>query len=465
MWPVDDASSPRRGNPVPARSPMSGTTQMERELEARMPNPQHETRGGRRDAAEPPRILLADDPRRLGARIKVIGVGGGGSNAVNRMVRTGFPGVEFIVANTDVQALQQSEAAIKVQLGQKLTKGLGAGADPVVGRAAALEDTERLLEVLDGADMVFVTAGMGGGTGTGAAPVIASLASEIGALTIAVVTKPFVFEGGRRMKQAERGLSELRQAVDSVITIPNERLLSVNRSVSLLNAFAEADDVLRQAIQGISDLILVPGLINLDFADVKTIMSGVGVAVMGTGIAEGAERAVEAARRAVSSPLLEDASIEGAHGVIINITGGPDMSIGEVNDASQIVHGAAHEDANIIFGAVVDPALGDRVKITVIATGFGEGREGRAGVKPQTPVDLQNYSSWYRQHHEASGQADPGQAATPSIPVRRRAVIPVPQQARAVVGGTPAQPPAERTDTDETTPFDVPAFLRRQRDN
>ena len=302
MWPVDDASSPRRGNPVPARSPMSGTTQMERELEARMPNPQHETRGGRRDAAEPPRILLADDPRRLGARIKVIGVGGGGSNAVNRMVRTGFPGVEFIVANTDVQALQQSEAAIKVQLGQKLTKGLGAGADPVVGRAAALEDTERLLEVLDGADMVFVTAGMGGGTGTGAAPVIASLASEIGALTIAVVTKPFVFEGGRRMKQAERGLSELRQAVDSVITIPNERLLSVNRSVSLLNAFAEADDVLRQAIQGISDLILVPGLINLDFADVKTIMSGIGVAVMGTGIAEGAERAVEAARRAVSSP-------------------------------------------------------------------------------------------------------------------------------------------------------------------
>jgi cell division protein FtsZ len=306
---------------------------------------------------------------------------------------------------------------------------------------------------------------MGGGTGTGAAPVIASLASEIGALTIAVVTKPFVFEGGRRMRQADRGLTDLRQAVDSVITIPNERLLSVNRNVSLLDAFAEADDVLRQAIQGISDLILVPGLINLDFADVKTIMSGMGVAVMGTGIAEGPERAVEAARRAVSSPLLEDASIQGAHGVIINITGGPDMSIGEVSDASQVVHEAAHEDANIIFGAVVDPALEQRVKITVIATGFGAGREGRAGGTGQTPVDLQNYSNWYRQHHDTPAAADSG-PTTPSIPVRRRAVIPVPQQARAVVGGTPVQPTEEGGgDSDDTSPFDVPAFLRRQRDS
>jgi len=420
-----------------------------------MPTPQQEMRVGRTQSAEAPRIRLADDPRRLGARIKVIGVGGGGSNAVNRMVRAGFPGVEFIVANTDVQALQQSEAAIRVQLGQKLTKGLGAGADPVVGRAAALEDTERLLEVMDGADMVFVTAGMGGGTGTGAAPVIASLASEIGALTIAVVTRPFVFEGGRRMKQADRGLTELRQAVDSVITIPNERLLSMNRGVSLLDAFAEADDVLRQAIQGISDLILVPGLINLDFADVKTIMSGMGVAVMGTGVAEGPERAVEAARRAVSSPLLEDASIQGAHGVIINITGGPDMSI---------VHEAAHEDANIIFGAVVDPGLVQRMKITVIATGFGAGREGRAGATGQTPVDLQNYSTWYRQHHDAAAPPDSG-PTTPSIPVRRRAVIAVPQQARAVVGGAPAQPPAEGGDSADTSPFDVPAFLRRQRES
>jgi cell division protein FtsZ len=465
MWPVDRSDTSHGGDLAPERTETSDAIRTEREVEARMLNPQHEMRGGRTDAAESPRILLADDPRRLGARIKVIGVGGGGSNAVNRMVRTGFPGVEFIVANTDVQALQQSEAPIKVQLGQKLTKGLGAGADPQVGRAAALEDTERLLEVLDGADMVFVTAGMGGGTGTGAAPVIASLASEIGALTIAVVTKPFVFEGGRRMKQADRGLSELRQAVDSVITIPNERLLSVNRSVSLLNAFAEADDVLRQAIQGISDLILVPGLINLDFADVKTIMSGMGVAVMGTGVADGAERAVEAARRAVSSPLLEDASIQGARGVIINITGGPDMSIGEVSDASQVVHEAAHEDANIIFGAVVESALGDRMKITVIATGFGEGREGRAGGSGQTPVDLQNYSNWYRQHHDTPAAAEAA-PATPSIPVRRRAVIPVPQQARAVVGGTPPAPPADGgAESEDGSPFDVPAFLRRQRDS
>jgi cell division protein FtsZ len=434
---------------------MDETCRMERTLEARMPNPQPLVSAGRSDAERSPRICLADDPRRLGARIKVIGVGGGGSNAVNRMVRTGFPGVEFIVANTDVQALQESDAPIKVQLGQKLTKGLGAGADPTVGRAAALEDTERMLEVLDGADMVFVTAGMGGGTGTGAAPVIASLAAEIGALTIAVVTKPFVFEGGRRMKQADRGLDELRQAVDSVITIPNERLLSVNRSVSLLDAFAEADDVLRQAIQGISDLILVPGLINLDFADVKTIMSGVGVAVMGTGVAEGPDRALEAARRAVSSPLLEDASIQGARGVIINITGGPGMSIGEVSDASQVIHESAHEDANIIFGAVVDPTLDTMMKITVIATGFGNGRE-RTVSSGRTPVDLQNYSDWYRQHEVAVGEGP----ATPSIPVRRRAVIAVPTPRMAASATTEAAVSA----TDEDSSLDVPAFLRRQRE-
>ncbi|RPJ53081.1 MAG: cell division protein FtsZ, partial [Acidobacteria bacterium] len=339
------------------------------------------------------------------------------------------------------------------------------GANPEMGRQAATESREDIARLLEGADMVFVTAGMGGGTGTGAAPVIASLASEIGALTIAVVTKPFVFEGGRRMKQADRGLSELRQAVDSVITIPNERLLSVNRGVSLLDAFAEADDVLRQAIQGISDLILVPGLINLDFADVKTIMSGMGVAVMGTGVADGPERAVTAAQRAVSSPLLEDASIQGARGVIINITGGSDMSIGEVSDASQVIHKAAHEDANIIFGAVVDDSLGDRVKITVIATGFGSGREGRAGAPGHTPVDLQNYSSWYRQSHQAPASEGGPTTATPSIPVRRRSVIAVPAQARAVVGGTPAQPgDAAPTDPDDTNSFDVPAFLRRQRE-
>jgi len=404
------------------------------------------------------RIQLGEDQRRLGARIKVIGVGGGGSNAVNRMVRSGFPGVEFIVANTDVQALQMSEAPLKVQLGSKLTRGLGAGADPRTGRAAALEDTERLLEVLEGADMVFVTAGMGGGTGTGAAPVVASLAGEMGALTIAVVTKPFAFEGGRRAKQAEAGLADLREAVDSVITIPNERLLTtVDRSTSISAAFETADDVLRQAIQGISDLILVPGLINLDFADVKAVMAGRGVAVMGTGVADGADRAVEAARRAISSPLLEEASVEGAQGVIINITGGSDLGLGEVSDASEIIHSAADPEANIIFGAVVDPSLGSKVKITVIATGFGGGRAARASDSAETPVDLRNYTSWYREHHDPAAAEALG--TNSPIPVRRRAAVVTPAfrqpaetaEAAAVAGGG-------------EDAFDVPAFLRRQRE-
>src|SRR5438067_8605139 len=265
------------------------------------------------------------------AHIKVIGVGGGGSNAVNRMVQAGFEGVEFIVANTDVQALGTNVAPVKIQIGGKLTKGLGAGADPNVGRQAALEDTEKIIQALDGADMVFVTTGLGGGTGTGAAPVIASLASELGALTIAVVTKPFRFEGKKRQAQAERGLEELRDCVDTVITIPNERLLAtIVRTTSLTDAFVSADDVLRQAIQGISDLILVPGLINLDFADVKTIMAGMGIAIMGTGFAEGENRAMLAANHAISSPLLEDASVKGARGVIINVTGGSDLSLIEV---------------------------------------------------------------------------------------------------------------------------------------
>src|SRR3954469_10434201 len=342
---------------------------------------------------EPLRLKL-DEVRRSGARIKVVGVGGGGSNAVNRMVQAGLDGVEFIVVNTDLQALQLSAAPNKLQIGAKLTKGLGAGADPNVGREAALEDTEKLIEALDGADMVFVTTGLGGGTGTGAAPVLASLASELGALTIAVVTKPFKFEGRKRQLQSERGLDELRDCVDTVITIPNERLLAtIARSTSLNDAFGSADDVLRQAIQGISDLILVPGLINLDFADVKTIMSGMGLAMMGTGIAEGPERAMEAARRAISSPLLEGASVNGSRGVIINVTGGPDLSLVEVSEASSIVQEAADEDANIIFGAVVDPALKGKVKITVIATGFGPQASVRHPAAPgQTPVDLSHYS-------------------------------------------------------------------------
>src|SRR4051794_13516699 len=324
-----------------------------------------------REEAQRLRLRL-DEEGSTGARIKVVGVGGGGSNAVNRMVEVGLDGVEFIVANTDLQALKTNAAPIKIQIGSKLTKGLGAGADPNVGRSAALEDTDKIIQSLDGADMIFVTTGLGGGTGTGAAPVIASLASELGALTVAVVTKPFKFEGKKRQIQAERGLEALRDCVDTIITIPNERLLAIiDRSTPLTEAFCTADDVLRQAIQGISDLILVPGLINLDFADVKTIMSGMGLAMMGTGVAEGEGRAIEAAKRAISSPLLEGASVNGARGVIINVTGGPDLSLCEVSDASTIVQEAADEEANIIFGAVVDPALTGRVKITVIATGFG----------------------------------------------------------------------------------------------
>src|SRR5919199_5625929 len=345
--------------------------------------------------------LKLEEEGRTGARIKVVGVGGGGSNAVNRMVQAGLDGVEFIVANTDLQALQLNAAPIKLQIGAKLTKGLGAGADPNVGREAALEDTEKLIEALDGADMVFVTTGLGGGTGTGAAPVIASLASELGALTIAVVTKPFRFEGKKRQTQAERGLEELRECVDTVITIPNERLLAtIARSTSLNEAFVSADDVLRQAIQGISDLILVPGLINLDFADVKTIISHMGMAMMGTGVAEGQDRAIEAARRAISSPLLEGASVNGARGVIINVTGGPDLSLVEVSEASSIVQEAADEDANIIFGAVVDPGLKGKVKITVIATGFGPQPAARpAPSAAQTPVDMTHYTEHTRVEH------------------------------------------------------------------
>ncbi|HWQ00301.1 MAG TPA: cell division protein FtsZ, partial [Vicinamibacterales bacterium] len=342
----------------------------------------------------PLRLKLAVETR-AGARIKVIGIGGGGGNAVNRMVHAGLEGVEFIVANTDVQALAENAAPVKIQIGSKLTKGLGAGADPNVGRQAALEDTERIIEALDGADMVFVTTGLGGGTGTGAAPVVASLASELGALTIAVVTRPFRFEGRKRAQQAEQGLAELRECVDSVITIPNERLLStITRMTSLTEAFALADDVLRQAIQGISDLIMVPGLINLDFADVKTIMSGMGLAIMGTGVAEGERRAVEAASAAISSPLLEEASVRGARGVIINVTGGPDLSLLEVSEASSIIQEAAHEEANIIFGAVVDPRMQGRVKITVIATGFDRSAAVPARASSaDTPVDLQAYAA------------------------------------------------------------------------
>jgi cell division protein FtsZ len=437
--------------------------------------------------AQRPRLRLDDDGA-ASARIKVIGVGGGGSNAVNRMVLAGFEGVEFVVANTDVQALRMNAAPIKIQIGGKLTKGLGAGADPSVGRQAALEDTEKIIQALDGADMIFVTTGLGGGTGTGAAPVIASLASELGALTVAVVTKPFKFEGKKRQLQAERGLDALRDCVDTIITIPNERLLTIiDRTTPMTEAFATADDVLRQAIQGISDLILVPGLINLDFADVKTIMAGMGLAMMGTGVAEGPDRAMEAARRAISSPLLEGASVNGARGVIINVTGGPDLSLVEVSEASCIVQEAADEDANIIFGAVVDPLLKGKVKITVIATGFGAPASVRpAASTAQTPVDMTHYADHPRLRPDA--MPVPATVAGSRLSIARRPMIELPMAVSLGVGVSSApisSPDAARVQTvdddrgmaraeaeldqlqpdpdfDLSSTFDVPAFLRRQ---
>ena len=399
--------------------------------------------------------MTIEDTDSIGAQIKVVGVGGGGGNAVNRMLRSGLDGVEYIVANTDAQALSCNAAPLRLQIGAKLTKGLGAGADPMVGRQAALEDTEQIISALDGADMVFVATGLGGGTGTGAAPVIANLASELGALTVAVVTKPFTFEGRRRTLQAERGLDELRESVDTVITIPNERLLaSIDRSTSLSDAFAAADDVLRQAVQGISDLILVPGLINLDFADVSTIMSGRSGAIIGTGVGRGETKAVDAANEAITSPLLEDASIYNARGVIINVTGGSDLSLIEVNEATSVIQTAAHADANIIFGAVIDSVMESQVKVTVIATGFD--RDGTEALSERTnaktPVDLQQYASW---QEEKPAERAGGTRFT----VTRRPIVELPMTTLVDMEQSGEMSPAvESTSTD----LDVPAFLRQQ---
>ena len=315
------------------------------------------------------RIHYHDEMQRS-ARIKVIGVGGGGNNAVNRMIEAHVEGVEFIAANTDAQALEISKAPVKLQLGVKLTSGLGAGSNPDIGRRAALEDSDKIIEALEGADMVFVTAGMGGGTGTGAAPVIASLASEMGALTVAVVTRPFAFEGKRRTMQAERGMQELLESVDTLIVIPNEKLLAVAKDAGFFESFRIADDVLRQGVQGISDIITIPGVINRDFADVKTTMAGMGYSVMGTAVRSGPSRAKDAAMAAMASPLLEAGAIDGARGILINVTGSSSLKLNEVIEASTIIQNAAHEDANIIFGAVLDERMGEEVKITVIATGF-----------------------------------------------------------------------------------------------
>ncbi len=312
----------------------------------------------------------------LTARIKVIGIGGGGGNAVNTMIGAKLGGCDFMVANTDAQSLEASQAPVRIQLGGMVTKGLGAGANPEIGRRAALEDQEMIREYLDGSDMIFITAGMGGGTGTGGAPVLARVAREVGALTVGVVTKPFVFEGKKRMRQAEEGIEELKASVDTLIVIPNQRLLSIAaKTTTMLEAFHKADDVLLQAVRGISDLIITPGLINLDFADVRTVMAEMGLALMGASSATGENRAIEAAQKAISSPLLEDISIQGARGVLINITGGPDLCLHEVNEAASMIQEEAHDDANIIFGAVIDESLTDEIRITVIATGFGEVRE------------------------------------------------------------------------------------------
>jgi cell division protein FtsZ len=404
--------------------------------------------------AEPDiRIHFNEEPRN-NAKIKVIGVGGGGGNAVNRMICAGVEGVEFVVANTDLQALQMSRAPVKIQLGTKLTNGLGAGANPEVGRRGALEDADKILEALDGSDMVFVTAGLGGGTGTGAAPIIASLASEMGALTVAVVTKPFAFEGRRRLGQAERGLAELVDSVDTMIVIPNEKLLAVAHNAGFFESFRIADDILRQAVQGIADIITIPGIINRDFADVKTIMANMGYAVMGTAVASGERRAAEAAQAAISSPLLEAGTIDGARGILINITGSSSLKLAEVNEASTIIQSAAHEDATIIFGAVLDERLKNDVKVTVIATGF---RDVHSQRKEQAASTMQ----------AAIASARTNAPQPPPPVVRTNGPVAAPYAART----TP--PPARETPnlasvteavrgSVEPDDLDVPAFIRKR---
>jgi len=425
------------------------------------------------------RISFNEEPRN-DAKIKVIGVGGGGGNAVNRMIDAGMEGIEFIVANTDLQALRMSHAPVKLQLGVKLTNGLGAGANPEVGRKAALEDSDKIIEALEGADMVFVTTGLGGGTGTGAAPIIASLASEMGALTVAVVTKPFSFEGKRRMQQAERGIAELMESVDTTIVIPNEKLLAVAEDAGFFESFRIADDILRQGVQGISDIITIPGIINRDFADVKTIMAGMGYAVMGTASASGPKRTIEAAQRAIASPLLEAGAIDGARGILINITGSTSLKLAEVQQACSIIQGAAHEDANIIFGAVMDEKMKDAVKITVIATGFRE-------VRSMTHRKTETHTSFAAAHDDAMDFPD---ALGPRDP------MPEPVPPRIMYGPTLSEPtmmddrvyvddpaPAIATHSDrvadvvsldtmrnaivtnfEPDDLDVPAFLRKRND-
>ncbi|HKD79406.1 MAG TPA: cell division protein FtsZ [Candidatus Angelobacter sp.] len=421
------------------------------------------------------RIQFNEEPKN-NAKIKVIGVGGGGGNAVNRMICAGVEGVEFIVANTDLQALQMSRAPVKIQLGTKLTNGLGAGANPEIGRRGALEDADKIIEALEGADMVFVTTGLGGGTGTGAAPIIASLASEMGALTVAVVTKPFAFEGRRRMAQAERGLNELIDSIDTTIVIPNEKLLAVAQNAGFFESFRIADDILRQAVQGISDIITIPGIINRDFADVKTIMAGMGYAVMGTAVAKGERRATDAAQAAISSPLLESGAIDGARGILINVTGSSSLKLAEVNEASTIIQSAAHEDANIIFGAVLDEKLKDDLKITVIATGFkndAPARKDRVVTSAQAAISNARTASAY----QVQPQGSPDRIAFARAAVEQRVVnggtiahagasshTAMPARVSAPARETPnlATVTESIKSTIEPDDLDVPAFIRKR---
>jgi cell division protein FtsZ len=391
----------------------------------------------------------------LKARIKVIGIGGGGGNAVNTMIGGKLSGVDFMVANTDAQSLDASRAPVRIQLGATVTKGLGAGANPEIGRRAALEDEEIIREYVAGSDMIFITAGMGGGTGTGGAPVVARLAREAGALTVGVVTKPFLFEGRKRMRQADEGIENLKASVDTLIVIPNQRLLSIAaKTTTMLEAFHRADDVLLQAVRGISDLIITPGLINLDFADVRTVMAEMGLALMGAASATGENRAIEAAQKAISSPLLEDISIQGARGVLINITGGPDLCLHEVNEAASMIQEEAHEDANIIFGSVIDENMTDEIRITVIATGFGENKEERKVTPPThissianapqkskkvvhlgTIVDDLDAPTWQRKKH--------GSDETETVTLNKNTF---------------------QFNQESEDEYDIPAFLRRQMD-
>ena len=409
----------------------------------------------RLDSADQSDLLEFESSSRNRARIKVIGVGGGGGNALNNMIRAGLQGVEFVAANTDAQALHHNLATHKIQIGTQLTGGLGCGANPEVGRGSALEARERLLEIFDDTDMVFVTAGLGGGTGTGAAPVIAALAREVGALTVGVVTKPFLFEGKVRMKHAERGLEELHRVVDTVITIPNQRLLALaGQTTAMADAFLLADEVLFNAVRGISDLITTHGLINLDFADVRTIMDEMGVAMMGSGVGRGEERGTDAARAAISSPLLEDLSIQGARGVLINITGGPDMTLYEVNKASTLIQESAHEDANIIFGAVIDETMAEgEMRVTVIATGLDGDRVRRARGDDFPTAERNNVTPLRREPVPLDDR----------IPVAEHPSEPIASE----LGPVRAEPPraSATPSADWMSPFedelDVPTFIRR----